>query len=65
MFEELKRVPKSKDLSEDNQALQMAIEKVRSENPHRFLQDHELKYRVFVNEPLMPIPHKHSMKRIK
>jgi hypothetical protein len=57
MFDSLKAVPKSKDWSKENHALEMQIEKVKSENPHLFLQDHERKYRKFVNEPGTNIPH--------
>lgn len=56
MFDELKSVPKSKDLSEPNPALDAAIERVRSKYPHMFLQEHELKYRRFFDEPEYAIP---------
>lgn len=56
MFEELKSVPRSKDLSKPNPLLDAAIEEVRSKYPHMFLQEHELKYRRFVDEPASPIP---------
>ena len=54
MFEELKSVPKSKDLTQTNHALEKAIEAVRSKYPHRFLQNHELKDRRFYDEPEYP-----------
>jgi len=52
MFDELRNVPKSKDLSKPNPALDAAIEEVKSKYPHMFLQEHELKHRTFYDEPL-------------
>jgi len=69
MFNELKAVPKSKDLSKPNPALDKAIEEVRSKYPHMFLQEHELKERRFYDEPesvtpmngfLYPYPGRHK-----
>lgn len=57
MFDSLRNIPPSKDWSKENVALEAQIEKVKSENPHRFLQDHERKYRKFVHEPGSNIPH--------
>lgn len=56
MFEALKSVPKSKDFSQDNPALERAIERIKSDNPHLFLQPHELKERKFYDEPASPTP---------
>jgi hypothetical protein len=56
MFSELKRVPKSHDWSKQNKELEIAIERVRTTYPHRFLQPHELKQRRFAHEPAMAIP---------
>jgi len=56
MFEALKSVPKSTDFSESNLALDLAIERIKSANPHLFLQPHELKNRKFYDEPASPTP---------
>lgn len=58
MFDQLKSVPRSKDYSQDNPALERAIEAVKSANPHRFLQPHELKERKFFDEPASRTPMK-------
>ncbi len=57
MFDALKIVPPSKNWTKDNVELEKTIEIVRSAYPHMFLQQHELKYRKFVNEPGTNIPH--------
>lgn len=56
VFDELKSVPKSKDLSKPNPALDAAIEEVKSKYPHMFLQEHELKHRTFYDEPGTVVP---------
>jgi hypothetical protein len=65
MFDELRGLPKSKDWAKPNQTLDRAVEAVRSKYPHRFLQDHELKERVFMDEPTHPIPMKSFLYSIK
>ena len=65
MFDELRGLPKSKDWSQPNPILDQAIENVRSKYPHKFLQNHELKDRVFVDEPTHPIPMKSFKSSIK
>lgn len=56
MFDSLRDVPKSKDFSQDNPALERAIERIKSAHPHLFLQQHELKERKFYDEPASPTP---------
>jgi hypothetical protein len=56
MFDELKSIPRSKDLSKPNPALDAAIEEIKSKYPHMFLQDHELKHRRFYDEPEGTVP---------
>jgi len=56
MFDELRSVPKSKDLSKPHPALDAAIEEVKSKYPHMFLQEHELKNRRFYDEPGTVVP---------
>jgi hypothetical protein len=55
MFESLKRVALCGG-GQDNAALQAEIERVKSANAHRFLQDHELKYRKFYDQPSSYVP---------
>jgi hypothetical protein len=55
MFNELKSVPKSKDLSKSNKALTEAINAVKSKHPHMFLQEHEMHLRNFYHEPDSPV----------
>lgn len=64
VFDELRSVPKSKDLSKPNPALDAAIEEVRSKYPHMFLQDHELKHRTFYDEPGTVVPMEDCLYRI-
>lgn len=56
MFDSLKSVPKSKDFSENNPLLEKEIERIKSANPHLFLQPHELKERKFFDEPASRTP---------
>jgi hypothetical protein len=56
MFDSLKAVPKSKDFAHDNTLLQQEVERIRSANPHLFLQPHELKERKFFDEPASRTP---------
>jgi hypothetical protein len=58
MFDELRGLPKSTDWAKPNPTLDRAIEAVRSKYPHKFLQEHELKERTFIDEPTHPIPMK-------
>lgn len=57
MFDILKSVPKSKDLTQPNRELEKTIEIVKSAYPNRFLQPHELKHRKFLHEPATYVPH--------
>jgi hypothetical protein len=65
MFDELRGLPKSTDWAKPNPTLDRAIEAVRSKYPHRFLQEHELKERVFMDEPTHPIPVKSFLYSVK
>lgn len=56
MFDELRSVPLKRDYAKDNVALERAIEAVKTKYPHMFLQQHELKHRKFMDEPVSPIP---------
>lgn len=56
MFDSLKSVPKSNDFAHDNKLLQQEVERIRSANPHLFLQPHELKERKFFDEPASRTP---------
>ena len=61
MFDELRTVPKSNDWSKHNKELEIAIERVRTMYPHKFLQPHELKHRRFAHEPATVLPHEAFM----
>jgi len=65
MFDTLKSVPKSKDLTQPNHKLERTIEIVKSAYPNRFLQPHELKYRRFYDEPASHTPHESFVKPLK
>jgi hypothetical protein len=64
MFDALKAVPKSNNWAKDNLELERTIELIKTAYPHRFLQQHELKYRKFVDEPGMNIPYESCVRKI-
>jgi hypothetical protein len=57
MFEQLKKVRRTKQYDRPNPELEKAIADVRRNFPHLFWKEHELHKRRFYNQPAHPVPY--------
>ena len=57
MFEQLKKVRRTKQYDRQNPELEQAISDVRRNFPHLFWKEHELHKRRFFDQPAHPVPY--------